>query len=387
MTAFTGRGQPPPLPKNTAEDFDGKYVVGRQIQAGLFEAEQVMMGRHVALKILDARFARSEIARARLSADVRAAARIRHPNVAEIHEFAVSARGTPYVAMELVGGETLADLIARRGTLPPDYACELTLQVLAGLGAAHASGLVHGNLKPANVVLTQPRPAASLLKILGFGLPPGASGGSSGVNGPSVYLAPEQALAQTVDARADLYAVGVVLYEMLAGVPPFVGTAAEILRQITSGTPRPLAAVNPAVPVPLAGAVALAMAKEPGQRLPTTESFAAHLAPYISRPPQAEDPLLRNGVKVPDVKIRQDGPRRALSRDFPAVALAKINGKPNGDVLSDSLLRSPVFPKAPNAPKIQLSSSMRETEQWPGLSDPAEEPATTAPGKPGSPSR
>jgi serine/threonine protein kinase len=376
--------KPPTLPNGggsrPADLFDGKYLLIRELGAGaagtVHEAEHLIVGKKVAIKILHAELVRNETLRSRFVAEARAAAQIGHPNVVDIYDFGITSRGVPYIVMELLEGETLEQLLARREVLPPAYACELTVQLLSGLGAAHSMGIVHRDLKPANVIVTHPRPDSPLVKILDFGIAQGVHdpNGEEGLIGTPVYMAPEQALGKPVDARADLYSLGVMLYEMLAGEAPFSGSAADVLKRVVVGQWKPLANVNPAVPRLLGLAVSVAMATEPTRRVQSAHAFAAQLTQYLSHPPphsvqqgprSADAFLLSAGTRPPEIRMISDAPEaHRPSRDFPALGLAKIAGRPRGEPLADSLLQSPIIPRAPSAPKIQLHPGIREVERW-----------------------
>jgi serine/threonine protein kinase len=383
MSPEDARLKPPPLPSEPASGsrelgtIDDKYVLLREIGSGsagtVYEAEHLIVGKHVALKMLHTPSSTDEVMRERFVGEARAAAQIGHANVVDIYDLGVSNRGIPYLVMELLQGETLEQILARRGTVPPTEACEIMTQVLAGLGAAHALGIVHRDLKPANIIVTYPRPDAPLVKVLDFGIAKGVLGGSTevdeGLIGTPVYMAPEQALAGDVDERADIYAVGVMLYEMLAGAPPFSGSAAEVVAKVVSGTWKDLSAVNPAVPRLLVLAIASAMTKNLEKRIPSAHEFARHLVPYLSRPPPhsvpvggGTDAFLLLSSQQPDVKIVDSSPVGPMPRDFPSMHLARVDGKPRGEPLADAVLKSPVIPRAPTAPKIHVSGG--DVETW-----------------------
>jgi len=391
------RQKPPPLPASEpasgARDLgtiDDKYLLLRVIGSGsagtVYEAEHLIVGKRVAIKVLHAS-PDDDLMRERFVGEARAAAQIAHANVVDIYDLGVSDRGVPYLVMELLHGETLEQILKRRHTVPPSEACELMTQVLAGLGAAHALGIVHRDLKPANVIVTYPRPEAPLVKVLDFGIAKGIRGAPArpeeGVVGTPVYMAPEQALAKEVDERADVYAAAAMLYEMLAGEPPLSGTAAEVMKKVVAGSLKELTAVNPAVPRLLALAVVRGMSTNPSERIPTAHEFAMHLGPYLSRPPphsvphgpNSADAFLLFSSQNPEIKVvnssdaPESSPLGAAPRDFPSMHLAKVDGKPRGETLTDAVLKSPVIPRAPTAPKIHLSRG-GELETWSSAPEP-----------------
>jgi serine/threonine-protein kinase len=304
--------------------------------------------------------------------------------------------------MELVPGETLQQLLARRGALSPALACEIMLQILAGLDAAHRLGIVHRDLKPCNIVVTHLGPDAPLVKILDFGIGKGALGlaGAEGMldllEAPT-YMAPEQVRSAEVGPLVDIYSAGVILYEMLAGEHPFTGDTDQVLQKVTLGRWKPLSAVNPAVPRLLALAVGAAMSADPARRLLSAPLFARQLAPHVSHAPQsvpyrpnsADAVLLRAASHTPEIKFMPTTDLTDLKRpprDFPSLHLAKIAGTPKGEPLTDSLLQSPVIPRAPTAPNIH-SMGIREVEMWSNApaAMPADPAPSDAPGELGNP--
>jgi serine/threonine-protein kinase len=378
---------------------DGKYAVLRELGSGstgtVYEAENSVLGKRVAMKLWRCSLAGDAQRFERFIGGARAAASIAHLNVVEIFDHGVTQDGAPYVVMERLEGETLTELVARRGALPPALACELMVQVLAGLGAAHALGVVHGNLTPSNVIVTYPRPEEPLVKLVDFGVAgtfASTHAGQEGLDGTAMYAAPERAQGGEADARSDIYAAGVILYEMLAGEPPFDGPVSEIVQKVIAGQWRPLANVNPAVPRLLALAVSHAMASKPEDRIASAHDFARQLAPYVSQPPPHSVPsgpaegLLHLDVGASN-RQRSDSAASRPPRDFPSLQLAKVAGKPKGEPLADELLQSPIIPRAPSAPKIQLSAGEREVETWSDAPSPerkASSPpsAEAAPGNP-----
>jgi serine/threonine-protein kinase len=190
---------------------DGKYALLRELGAGgtgtVYEAENLIVGKKVAIKVMNPGAFAEKNAHARFVTEARAAARIAHANVVDIHDLGVGKDGIPYMVMELLRGETLENLIHTNGPLAPSYACELFLQVLAGLSAAHAQGLVHCDLKPANVMVTHPRPDRPLVKVLDFGVARGVEAAQQvdhSVMGTPMYMAPEQVTGDPVDFRTDV---------------------------------------------------------------------------------------------------------------------------------------------------------------------------------------
>ncbi|HEY3235579.1 MAG TPA: serine/threonine-protein kinase, partial [Polyangiaceae bacterium] len=281
---------PESTPGSPPTVLDGKYALLRELGSGaagrVYEAENLIVGKRVAIKVLDRELAKLPAIRARFVSEARAAARIGHANVVDIYDLGMSANGEPYLVMELLSGETLSEIIRTRGPIPAEYACELMLQMLAGLGAAHQHGIVHRDLKPANIIVTHPRPDRPLVKVLDFGIAEGLLEAVSdgGIWGTPQYMAPEQALGQQVDERADVYSAGAILFEMLSSVPAFNGTNdREILARVLLGKRPGLLEVNPKAPATLAELVESALSTDREHRLKNVAEFARRLAPFVSQ--------------------------------------------------------------------------------------------------------
>jgi len=262
----------------------GPYRIVRRLGAGgmgeVFLAYDDRLDRLVAIKRMRPETLRDADRRERLRREARAAARLSHPNVVQVYDLEEDEERGDAIVLEYVQGQTIAELL-QGGPLPVEQAMELAAQVAEGLAAAHAAGLVHRDLKAENVVVT----AEGRAKVLDFGLvkplDPGAASTfteQGAVLGTYRAMAPEQAEGVEVDARADLFSLGVLLYEMLAGRSPFQGaTPVATLRNLTGGTARPLAEVRPEVPGELAGLVEALLEKDPERRPAGAQEVAARL--------------------------------------------------------------------------------------------------------------
>jgi eukaryotic-like serine/threonine-protein kinase len=252
-----------------AGDAVGPFRIVRRLGHGgmgvVYLAEDPRLDRKVALKLLPPWLAADDLARGRLTTEAKAASALDHANIATIYEIDESADGRLYLAMAYYPGESLADRIAR-GPLGADEAVAIARQIAGGLAAAHGKGIVHRDVKPANVMVTP----EGRVKILDFGIAKVAGSGltrSGTTLGTMAYMSPEQARADAVDGRSDIWALGVLLYEMLTGKRPFRAEASEVLiHQIRHDDPEPLEAVCPAVPVRLARLVARCLEKDPDLR-------------------------------------------------------------------------------------------------------------------------
>jgi serine/threonine-protein kinase len=237
------------------------------------EAEDVELGRPVAVKLLAENLAYDSAVRERLLREARSAARLSHPNVVRIYDTGEE-DGRPYIVMELVDGESLAELVHREGPLPPEKAVELILQACAGLEAAHRAGLVHRDVKPGNLLLSRD----GVLKIADFGIARAHDATrltlTGTVLGTAAYLAPEQALGEEVTAAADVYALGAVLYELLTGVPPRKGETFAAALAAHAEPVTPVRDLNAEVPPAIESVVMRSLARLPEFR----PSSAAELA-------------------------------------------------------------------------------------------------------------
>ena len=247
--------------------------LGQGGMASVYLAHDEELDRPVALKILADNLAGDATFRDRFEREAQLAARLSHPNVVRVFDVGES-EGRPFIVMEYVEGDTLADELARHGALEPVRAVGLALQICSGLEAAHASGLVHRDVKPRNLLL---RPDG-VLKIADFGIARAAESTRlteiGTILGTAAYLAPEQAEGLEETPAADLYSVGAVLYELLTGLVPYAATSlVELLAQQQAGPPAPIGGV----PASLELAVVRCLEPDPTERPPSAGALAAEL--------------------------------------------------------------------------------------------------------------
>ena len=245
--------------------------LGRGAMGITYRAFDTVLGHAVAVKVLDAQVAANPQARERFLREARAAAQLRHPNVASVFYYGVRpSDGQCFYAMELVEGESVEARVRREGPLAVGMTLEIVTQVARALAAAEIQGLVHRDLKPANLMLAQ-GPELTV-KVIDFGLakaaadPPSEAGlTQGGFVGTPVFASPEQCAAASVDARSDLYSLGITLWEMLTGQAPFLGSSAEIMRQHRQ-TPLPLERLR-GIPQPAVVLLQALLEKDPARRL------------------------------------------------------------------------------------------------------------------------
>ncbi len=261
--------------------FDGRYRILRRLGAGgmaaVYLAEDDELGRRVAIKILNDRYANDELFVERFRREAKSAAGLSHPNIVSVYDRG-EAEGTYYIAMEVIEGKSLKEVIRAQGRLRPAQAIAYARQILSALRFAHRNGIIHRDIKPHNILVG----AEERLKVTDFGI---ARAGASqmteegSIMGTAQYLSPEQARGAPVTAASDLYSVGIVVYEMLTGEVPFTGdTPVEIAMKHLNEQPHPPSAVAPGIPADLDRVVLRALAKNPADRYQTAEEFDSDLA-------------------------------------------------------------------------------------------------------------
>jgi len=282
--------QPAPDPL-AGQEVGGRYRLIRRIGKGgmgvVYEAEHLGLDKRVAIKFLLDRFADDLEVVERFHREARTASRIGQENIIDVTDVGHGADGRPYIVMELLAGGDLATVLSASGPMPAPRAVHVIRQVLRGLGAAHGKGIVHRDMKPENVHLIERGGDPDFVKIMDFGISKVIAASDSKVRltatgaviGTPIYMAPEQALAQTeLDQRVDLYAVGVMLYELLAGRPPFLSTSyLGLVTQHINTAPPNLAQFRPDLPRPLIAAVHRALEKDPAKRFQSAVEFTRAL--------------------------------------------------------------------------------------------------------------
>ncbi len=294
------RESPEQLPRvllgTGAEQRVGSYRLLGEIAKGgmgiVVKARDEDSGRDVALKFLPPLMRADPRLEARFRSEARAASALDHPNIVEIHDIGETADGDLYIAMAYYPGETLAERIAR-GPLPVAEAIEIAIQVARGLGRAHRANIIHRDVKPSNLMLAETAGGGGMavrpdrVKILDFGiakLEGSQLTQTGGVAGTLAYMSPEQLLEEAVDARTDLWSLGVVLYEMLAGEPPFgCEIPGAVLQAVLTDQRRPLRTLRAEVSPGLERVVDKALSKTPADRQATAAELASELESACER--------------------------------------------------------------------------------------------------------
>ena len=279
--------------------YEIRSTLGRGGMAIVYEGHDLVLDRPVAIKVLAERYAGDEKFVTRFQREARAAAGLSHPNIVSVFDTGDTG-GQHYIVMELLRGETLADVLEREGSLSEGRAARIAGIVAQALQAAHDRGFVHRDVKPGNVMLS---PGGDV-KVMDFGIARAATDETltqtGMVLGTASYLSPEQSKGDPLDHRSDIYSLGCVLYEMLAGRPPFSGgSPVSVAYQHVNEAPEPPSRVNPSVPAELESVVMRALQKDPDARFPTADAFRK--AVTASAEGEATEPLVGDTAVLPAV--------------------------------------------------------------------------------------
>jgi eukaryotic-like serine/threonine-protein kinase len=265
------------------EPLAGRYRLIEKIGEGgaaeVFRARDERLDRPVAIKRLRPQFTTDEASRHRFTIEARTAAGLSHPNIVDVYDFGENPDGSMWIAMQYVEGQNLKDVLHRRGRMSAAEVVSIVQQVCSALSAAHAKGLIHRDVKPQNIMIDR----AGDVRLTDFGIVKALSGPELTMTGmtfgTAAYLSPEQATGEPLSPASDIYALGCVMYEMLAGTPPFTGdNPAVVAYKQVWDQPRPLHDLVPEVPPSLESIVMRCLNKEPARRYPSTDMLAADLS-------------------------------------------------------------------------------------------------------------
>ncbi|WP_437630125.1 protein kinase domain-containing protein [Sorangium sp. So ce854] len=324
-----------------ADKYEVERVLGEGGMGVVVAARHLLLGERVAIKFLLPKARERADLVARFLREGQAAARIRSEHVTRVYDVGTLARGEPYLVMEYLEGTDLKALLRDRGPLPVELACDYLLQACEALAEAHALGIVHRDLKPGNLFLSQRADGSPLLKVIDFGISKMALAAepaaprehdmteSSAMLGSPLYMAPEQMVSsKNVDARADVWSMGAILYQLLTGAIPFRGDSVmEIYDRILEGPPR-LGALRADVPERIDWVVQRCLQRSPADRFGNIAELAAELAPFA--PPHAQH-LAGRAARVLQVRRDSTAEGAASGRSLPPPRpLSTAPGPPSG---------------------------------------------------------
>jgi serine/threonine-protein kinase len=333
-------------PVQEGDILDGKYRVDKVLGAGgmgiVVAATHVHLNTRVAIKFLLPAAMGSPQVIERFAREARSAVQIQSEHVARVTDVGSLPTGSPYMVMEYLEGSDLADAIERTGPIPIPQAVGYVLQACEAIAEAHSLGIIHRDLKPANLFLARRAGRDPMVKVLDFGISKTKEAGAgltqtASVMGSPYYMAPEQMMSsKDVDARSDIWALGIILYELLTGKAPFQGdTMAAIVFQVTQRDAGPLREKRPDVPEGLAAVVDTCLRRDPAQRYENVARFASALVPY--GPPRSDISLERisrvlgASMRPPSVAEpaeRSSNPMRATSSTW--ASSQSGTARPNG---------------------------------------------------------
>ncbi|MBL8681850.1 MAG: serine/threonine protein kinase [Myxococcales bacterium] len=338
---------PPELPVLGADRFEILERIGAGGMGTVYKAVQKSVGRLVAVKVLSSEYAANAAGVARFVREATVVSRLVHPNIVSMIEFGRDPENNLLLVMELLEGEPLRQTLRRERRLPVWRAVQISMQVLAALRIAHGAGVVHRDLKPENIFITNVD-GADHAKVLDFGVAKmlshevGHETTAGSLVGTLKYMAPEQIAGDPPDARVDLYALGVLLYEMLAGTLPYEHKErVALLRAILNDPPVPITQRAPEVPQPLAELVMRAISKLTIDRFQSAEEFRAALAPFAMAGPDARPPAfpITQEIRLPPKAPSTD--RDNNTRASTPNAISARQSYPAGDQSGAKILAAP----------------------------------------------
>jgi serine/threonine protein kinase len=388
---------PAPDPR-IGQVLDGKYRLDAFLSEGgmgaVYRATHIMLSRVVAVKLIKPELVTSPDLVRRFQREAQAASNLNHPNIVGVFDLGQTADGTLYIAMEFIDGPSLKDVIRQSGPMAPSRVVAILRQVASALSLAHKHNIIHRDLKPHNVMLATDKERREIAKLLDFGIAKTFDDAATQLTvtgfalGTPQYMAPEQAAGKVVDGRTDLYSLGIILYEMLAGEVPFSdpSTAAILVKQMTE-VPEPPSTRNPKASIPpsLEGIALKCLEKDPAKRFQTADEFCAALDSA-----QVEPGALASGA--PTLLLGQTS-STAPTVAIPAATIARsqaLTGIPAQSVSSQAVTLPAAAARAavaatseapPAGPVAQPSEGTRPTV--PAIQPPAAAAATVQGSKTG----
>ena len=344
--------------------YEIRQRIGRGGMADVFLARDLLLDRAVAIKVLFPEFATDPNFVERFRREAQSAAGLNHPNIVSVYDWGKYAN-TYFMAMEYVEGRTLADVLRANGHINSIQSAEIASEVAAALGFAHRNGVVHRDIKPANILIG----ANGQVKVADFGIARAMNSPTESnltqvgaVMGTATYFSPEQAQGAQPDPRSDLYSLGVVLYEMVAGKPPFTGdNPVSIAYKQVHDSPQPLNRLVADVPRPFEAIVAKLLAKKPEQRYPDAEAVREDLRRFRNgEPVQALAAVL--GAGMPTGAVRQAAANNPTAYN-PAAGNAAGNAASNNPTVA--MARTPGVVRSTGTQAVVPAAAMARTTMQP----------------------
>lgn len=379
-----------------AGNYEILEVLGQGGMGVVYRGKHSLMERIVAIKMLLSQLISDTNSVKRFQQESKAAARLKHPHIIDVYDFGISPAGQPYIVMEFLEGTPLSDLIKKEGQIGVERSIKLIAQACDALDHAHKQGVVHRDLKPSNIVLTQYDEEKDYVKVVDFGVAKLIEVGNNNegqrltqageVCGSPVYMSPEQCMGQDLDARSDIYSMGIVLYETLTGKLPILGkTMVDTMSKHISEPPVPFNEARPDLYIPerLEWVVLKAMAKDPAQRHQTMEEFKLDLDLAIPRPGRStvlrtqeqKSPMESMLGFVKEVPIWTWAAAVALMVAAGGIIVHAVSDKP---AAAPSQAHTPPAQTAP-APQTTPKAQTTPTQTAPTATAPAQQTTTAAP--------
>jgi serine/threonine-protein kinase len=284
----------PMIGKLIADKYRVEKLLGRGGMGAVYEGQHLLLDRKVAIKVLQQNMANDEQAASRFIREAKASARIEHPNAVTIYDFGVLQEGSAYLVMEFIKGLSLRQLLTKKDLLKADQIADWMIQVCSVVEAAHQQGIIHRDLKPENVMLKESPDGSVAVKVVDFGLAKLTSESTADkasayltkpgeMLGTPHYMAPEYYEGETIDKRADIYAIGIMMYELFCGDTPFTGTVQSIIGGHLFKDPMPIIKANPTIHPALDEVVQKALKKNRDQRIGSASELAQELRQALQK--------------------------------------------------------------------------------------------------------